>query len=278
MINNFININKLKTNFEIYQIDVFKNNFNKILNCQLTSFNDNYIYNHKLNVTKIIEEYIETRVTKAEPILDPSSIFKWAKINFPKKKIKNKNSISSRFNELEKIQILALGKSGKFKVNYEKKIKSLHTKDICVSFLRSSNYPLRINSLEKKVLEINQFIKEKVIRAVLSNHKDIFRKFTGTGYVGLYEKEYLEIPIKMPLKKINAFLSKNTLNTNWISLNLLHVFINKNTSPIHIFQIKDYLYENNYFIVNGFVSEKLKNHNKKKKILDVLGDKKRKYS
>ena len=190
---------------------------------------------------------------------------------FFKSKIKE---VSIRAGLLNHPDSINFGNKGMFiKRNEEFTEDSYNTKDLCISFLKSYNHPLRIKSLEKIVLEKNLFIKRRLVSAIINNHKDIFKRFTGTGYVGIYEKDYLEIPIKMPIKKINTYLSKSSLETNWIYLSALHVFINEYASA-HFFQIKDYLDENNYLEINGLISEGFKTQEKNKTIEEVVKDEK----
>ena len=275
--NDIVNISKLKKNYSNEYLQIIFNYSKLFFNKESTSISKNYIYNKKINTYKVIEEFIED---KNITIINPNQLFNWARNNFPDKKISSVFSISARFKELVRFKVLALGKSGKFKVVSDKKIKSLHTKDLCENYLNKYNYPRPISRIEEYVMRYNPYIKPRAVGAVININQDVFEVVGErislipggrANYIGLKKIKYIESPKKVTSNLLLNILKRTSIESNWERFSYIKKLVKYNIN-IPDFQLIDIL-ETRYIIFNNMITKSFLNEQKIGIINNLISEK-----
>lgn len=245
--NKMINLKSLlASDYMLYEAYI-ESNFAKIFNTEYIYGNRSIIYSRTLTIPDgikfCIDKYFSDKDFKINDIYQKTNeIFH---NDFYKL-----NSIKSALIRLS--SVTTYGKTGVYtlKKNFPYDGKNT-TRDIIIEFLKNKKHPVNIEIVEAHVLSLNPYLKNRATSGVIDLNEKYFKKYRGTGYIGLKSRKYNLTPVELPRKKINDILKSSNLDINWISIIYL---IKKVKLNIPEYQIHDYLIDN-YFIHKNKISK-----------------------
>jgi hypothetical protein len=245
--NKMINLKSLLASDYILYESYIKSNFAKIFNTDYIYGNKYIIYTRTLTIPDgvkfCIDKYFSDKDFKINEI--------YQKINeIFHNDFYKLNSIKSALIRLS--SVTTYGKTGVYtlKKNFPYDGKNT-TRDIIIELLKNKKHPVRIEIIEAHVLSLNPYLKNRATYGVIDLNEKYFKKYSGTGYIGLKSRKYNLTPVELPRKKINDILKSSNLDINWISIIYL---IKKIKLNIPEYQIHDYLIDN-YFIHENKISK-----------------------
>ena len=187
--------------------------------------------------------------------------------------------------ELRLKSVTTYGKKGVYTLKkdftYERKNT---TRDIIIEYLRQKQNPERIENIEAHVMGLNPYLKEKSTLGVINLNECYFKKYEGTGFIGLKSMNYsVNDPVILDKKTIDIL--KRTKSVNDIIKNYREIFYR---TPVYQLKILISLYTSNLNFKSEDINieeiEKVKKMYKENKFLafiffkEILKDKHLKFT